>query len=197
MGQKTNVLTLRKRKSQLNLLSNSSKAFLYGFQFLKNFEKLLSRKGILVLEKTLNFYNNQAFLTLTTFFRSNKTIFYRRKKLLKKSAINLISLNSNFLKLFSAQFNLFSNDLLVLNFKNINKQLNKRLCAYFYETIKRFNGVLFSRRFNLFIDFIKFSSFFAQSKINSNSYIYLLGQIFRVLPKRKHTRFIFFFKNYF
>jgi hypothetical protein len=197
MGQKTNVLTLRKRKSQLNLLSNSSKAFLYGFQFLKNFEKLLSRKGILVLEKTLNFYNNQAFLTLTTFFRSNKTIFYRRKKLSKKSSINLISLNSNFLNLFSAQFNLFSNNLLVLNFKNINKQLNKRLCAYFYETIKRFNGVLFSRRFNLFIDFIKFSSFFAQSKINSNSYIYLLGQIFRILPKRKHTRFIFFLKTIF
>ena len=61
MGQKTNVLTLRKRKSQLNLLSNNSKAFLYGFQFLKNFEKLLSRKGILVLEKTLNFYNNKVF----------------------------------------------------------------------------------------------------------------------------------------
>ena len=68
MGQKTNVLTLRKTKPRLNLVSDSSKSFLYGFNFLKNFEKLLSRKGILVIDKTLNLDNNQIFISLTTFF---------------------------------------------------------------------------------------------------------------------------------
>ena len=84
MGQKTNVLTLRKTKPRLNLVSDSSKSFLYGFNFLKNFEKLLSRKGILVIDKTLNLDNNQIFISLTTFFRSQKTIFYRRKHVIKK-----------------------------------------------------------------------------------------------------------------
>jgi len=46
----------------------------------------------------------------------------------------------------------------------------------------------------LFIDFLKLSSFFSESKISSNSYLYILGQIFRILPKRKHNRFIFFLK---
>jgi len=193
MGQKTNVLTLRKTKPRLNLVSDSSKSFLYGFNFLKNFEKLLSRKGILVIDKTLNLDNNQIFISLTTFFRSQKTIFYRRKHVIKKS-INKVTFDKVFSSLFKNQFKLFSNSLLFLNFRNLNKELNKKLVGYFYENIKRFNGVLFSRRFNLFIDFIKFSSFFSQSKINSDSYLYLLGQIFKVLPKRKHSRFIFFLK---
>jgi len=198
MGQKTNVLTLRKLKPQLNLISENSKSFLYGFNFLKNFEKLLSRKGILVLDKTLNLENNKIFFTLTTFFRSQKTINYRRKRLIKKKPNNFsLNLETPFLHLFSRQFKLFSNSFLAVNFKSINKFLNKKLASHFYENIKRFNGILFSRRFNLFIDFIKFSSFFVQSKINSSLYLFMLGQIFRVLPKRKHTRFIFFLKNLF
>ena len=194
MGQKTNVLTLRKLKPDLNLISSNPKFYLYGFQFLKNFEKFLLRKGVLIVEKTFNFDNNQIFFALTTFFRSSKTIFYRRKRLIKASPTKSVFSNSLFNSLVNKQFKLFFNNLVVLNFKNLNKQINKKLVAYFYENIRRFNGVLFSRRFNLFIDFIKFSSFFAQSKISSSSYLYLLGQIFRILPKRKHTRFIYFLK---
>ena len=37
---------------------------------MKNFDKLLLGKGILLVEKTLNFENSQLFLTATTFFRS-------------------------------------------------------------------------------------------------------------------------------
>ena len=67
MGQKTNVLTLRKLKPDLNLISSNPKFFLYGFQFLKNFEKFLLRKGVLIVEKTFNFDNNQIFFALTTY----------------------------------------------------------------------------------------------------------------------------------
>ena len=194
MGQKTNVLTLRKRKPELSLGIENPKLFLYGFNFLKNFEKLLVKKGILLIDKTLNFDNKQFFITATTFFRSSKTIFYRRKRLIAKKPTSIFSSNSDFLRLFKNQLKLFDSNLVIINFNNLNKQLNKRLVSYFYEQIRRFNGVLFSRRFNLFIDFIKFTSFFAQSKITSMSYLYLLGQIFRVLPKRKHSRFLFFLK---
>jgi 3'-phosphoadenosine 5'-phosphosulfate sulfotransferase len=60
MGQKTNVLTLRKNKIEnLNLNSESTKFFLYGFFFIKHFEKLLLRKGIILASKILNYENGQ------------------------------------------------------------------------------------------------------------------------------------------
>ena len=89
---------------------------------------------------------------------------------------------------------MFGNNFVTVNFKNLNKTLNKHVVVYFYEQVRRFNSILFSRRFNLFIDFIKFTAFFVESKINSDRYLYLLGQIFRILPKRKHSRFLFFLK---
>ena len=195
MGQKSNVLTLRNLKQNLNLITENSKLFLYGFTFLKNFEKLLSKKGILVTERVLNFDNNQCFLNLTTFFRSIKMLNYRRKGFMLKK--NLRKTPSSILNLFSTSFKLFGTNLIVVSLKNLNKNLDKSIVNFFYKKAKRFTGILFARRFNLFIDFLKFSSFFFQSKISSNSYLFLLGQIFRILPKRKHNRFLFFLKTMF
>lgn len=194
MGQKTNVLTLRKTREQLNLSIENAKLFLYGFKFLKNFEKLLLGKGILLIDKILNFENKQIFFTITTFFRSSKTINYKRKGLKQKYSTSKISKKSTFSAFINKQFPLFVSNLVVINFKNLNKNLNKRFVSFFFNIVKRFAGFLFARRFNLFIDFLKLSSFFSESKISSNSYLYILGQIFRILPKRKHNRFIFFLK---
>lgn len=194
MGQKTNVLTLRKIKPELNLLSENSKSFLYGFKFLKNFEKLLLGKGILLIHKGLNFENKQIFLNLTAFFRSSKTINYKRKGLRQKQKYSMKSSTPFFSSFFDKQFPLFPNNLVIINFTNLNANLNKRIVSFFYNIVKRFAGFLFARRFNLFIDFLKLSSLFSEIKISSNSYLYVLGQIFRILPKRKHNRFLFFLK---
>jgi len=194
MGQKTNVLTLRKIKPELNLLSENSKSFLYGFKFLKNFEKLLLGKGILLIDKALNFENKQIFLNLTAFFRSSKTINYKRKGLRQKQKYSMKLSNPFFSFFIDKQLSLFPNNLVIVNFKNLNANLNKRIVGFFYNIVKRFLGFLFARRFNLFIDFLKLSSLFSEIKISSNSYLYVLGQIFRILPKRKHNRFLFFLK---
>ena len=71
MGQKANILTLRKFKKNLNLINENSKQFLYGFQFLSFFEKLLSTKNIFVSKKTLNINGNQSFLNLDIFYKTN------------------------------------------------------------------------------------------------------------------------------
>ena len=113
MGQKTNVLTLRKNKTEnLNLNSGDTKLFLQGFFFLKHFERLLLGKGILVVDKTLNYENKQFSLNLTAFFRSTKMISYKRKKLIhKKKALSLVkhsALSTFFKNQFSFCFYHFS-----------------------------------------------------------------------------------------
>jgi hypothetical protein len=64
----------------------------------------------------------------------------------------------------------------------------------FYKNFKRFVGIFFNRRFNLFIDFVKINSLFLHSYVSTKVYLYLLGQIFRILPKSKHGRFLVFLK---
>jgi len=196
MGQKSNILTIRNSKLQLNLLNDNPKTFLYGFTFLKNFEKLLNKKNVLIINKELNFEANKCFLNIITFFRTSKTMNYRRKGFYfkKLKAKPFLTENLTFKKLILTQFKLLKNNLIVISLQNLNKFIHTKSLIFFYKKFKRFVGVLFARRLNLFIDFLKLTVFFTQSKVSLNSYLYLLGQIFRVLPKRKHNRFLFFLK---
>lgn len=197
MGQKSNTLTLRTAKNNLNLLQKGSKSFLYGFRFLNFFEKLLNKKGVVMTEKTLNFVANQAFFTSNLFFRTVKTIIYKRKGSTLKGLVDskpFCTKNVSLEKLFSEQLKLLNNTVIVFNCTNLNIEIDKKVLTSFYHKTKRFSNVLFTRRFNFFIDFLKLTSLFYQNKINTQSFILILGQLFRVLPKRKHNRFLFFLK---
>ena len=192
MGQKSNLLTLQKKKSEeLSLQVQDSKLFLKGYVFLNKFERMLSKKHILVSTKELNFESNKLFLNMSVFFRSNKTLFYRRKGFIPKIKIT----GSSSLKtLFYKNFNSLNSNVLSIKLVNLNNHLDRDLLNSFYKNFKRFVGVLFNRRFNLFIDFLKINSLFLKSKISSKLYLLLLGQIFRILPKSKHGRFLLFLK---
>ena len=197
MGQKSNILTLKPFKKQINLISENPKKFLYGFTFLNLFEKLLSKKGVILLSKTLNLENNTFYLNIDVLFKTHKMLTFTRKGfLLKKRNLNnlIVKKNKILSDLFFKQLYLFNGNLLNLTFNNYNKFLNRKLIVYFYKKISKFLNLLFARRLNLFVDFIKISSLFVQSKIVSNVYLLLIGQIFKVLPKRKHNRFLFFLK---
>jgi hypothetical protein len=197
MGQKSNTLTLRTTKNNLNLLQKDSKSFLYGFKFLNFFEKLLNKKGVVITEKTLNFVANQVFFTSNLFFRTIKTINYKRKGFTLKvltSSKPFCTKNVSLEKLFSEQFKFLNNTIIVFNCTNLNIKINKNVLTLFYHRTKRFSNVLFTRRFNFYVDFLKLTSLFYQNQINTQSFVSLLGQLFRVLPKRKHNRFLFFLK---
>ena len=58
MGQKANLLTLKKQKKDFNLVNLDTKVFLYSLQFLKYFETLLNKKNILIIKKTLYFLSS-------------------------------------------------------------------------------------------------------------------------------------------
>lgn len=55
--------------------------------------------------------------------------------------------------------------------------------------------MLFSRRFNLYFDFLKMTSLLIAKKININSYNIVLGTIFKFLTKKSHSKFFIFIKK--
>ena len=200
MGQTSNVLSLRLQNQNINLLSEEKNNFFYCFNFLNILQKSLSNKNVLLTNYNLNFFQNSLFFNLTVFFRTVKT---KKYKLLltnkKKIQLNNLYINQK-LKIntiFLNQFCLLKKNLNIVTVKNLNKEINPRLIKFVYIQFKRNLNILFSRRFNLFIDFIKMSSLFIEKKINSKNYLLLLSQIFRLLPKKKHTRFFFFIKELF
>jgi hypothetical protein len=199
MGQKSNVSTLRTSHKNLSFLENDkeSKKYLYGLKFMTLLQQFLNRKNILLTDRTLNFINNQCFLNLTLFFRSARLTIYK-KKLKKKKKVSskgkhLICSNT-VTESFVSELSLIRSNFVSLNLNIINQKIDKRLLKYFYLKTKRFSGVLFPRRRNLFIDFVKMTSLFYEKKISTQAYLTVFGQIFKFLPKRTHGRFLLFFK---
>ena len=72
MGQRSNLLTLRKSKLNSNLLTTNPKEFLYGFVFLKSLNALFAKKNVIVIKNDLNFESNKLFLNISLFFRTAK-----------------------------------------------------------------------------------------------------------------------------
>ena len=194
MGQKSNINTLRKFQTKLNLLSYNSKNFLVVFKFLEYLKFLLATKGVWVVLETINFTGSKLFLNFTFFFRSFKTAKYLKKGLKTKS-IGSFSLKKKYSKLkqlFLGVFQKFKNNFLILSIKNINKEIHRKLLHFFYNKLKKFVNILFSRRFNFFIDFLKVVTLLCQNKVDSNIFIKVLGQIFKYLTKRSHSKFLMF-----
>ena len=196
MGQRSNLLTLRKSKLNSNLLTTNPKEFLYGFVFLKSLNALFAKKNVIVIKNDLNFESNKLFLNISLFFRTAKILSYSDK--LKNTGLfnNKLNLFSLF-PLIKNHLSLLNNNFIQLSFINLNNSIQKRSSIFFFNKLRRFYPLLFTRRFNLFIDFIKMSCLFDQKKINSKLYLVLIGQIFRTLPKRKHNIFIIFLKAVF
>lgn len=187
MGQKSNTLTLRNYKENLNLLTSNSKEFQNSLEFLNVFKRSLEKKGVILTFWTLNIRQNSIFLTLNTYYKTQKLLKYKRSWSNKKIIKNIINIFHKFLP----------NKLLVLKQNLVNKQIDKKLLRNLYLNLKIFKNTMFSRRFNLFIDFLKLTNLFMKKEININTYIYIIGTIFRVLPKKAHGRFFTFVKYLF
>lgn len=187
MGQKSNTTTLRGTNRPLNLYLSNPKLFTKLTMFLDRLNDLLTTKNILVLDKTLNIVNNSCYISLELFYKSIKTASY------KKKYINLIykkNIRSKLLSIFSA----LNQSIFIITLKNMNKQVNKAVLSFIYSKLKMFISTIFSRRFNLFIDFLKLTSLLVEKKIDANQYIRILANVFKLLPKQSHTRYLFFLK---
>lgn len=169
---------------------------MYGFKVLELLNTLLFTKDVILTNKTLNFVNNQCFYNLELFYRTKKIVAYKNKKK------NLIKKNSNLkttfltqngiLQLFLNQFKNVQSNLFVFNFSVLNNFIDKIIVLQIFRAFRAFFYVLFNRRFNLFVDFLKLTFLLYIDKIQVSTYLLILGQIFKVLPKKVHNRFLVF-----
>jgi hypothetical protein len=203
MGQKSNVLTLRKSEVNLNLYRNNSLEFLYGYTFLKLIEKMFSNHKIFLTKFILNFVENKIFINFVLFFNVVKTLKMKKKstrlKFNQTSPRVLFFLKNKFCSLILKQLKILNKNLIVFCFTSINFFLKKKkdLIIIIFRNFKRYVNALFPRRFRFFLDFVKLSLLFSIGKINSNFYIKILTEIFRILQKKRHARFFQFIKKFF
>lgn len=151
---------------------------------------------MLITQSHFDSLTNVSFLHLKLFFKSTTTKNYKlglNPSKNKKKANKNLKVNNLFLN----QLGLLKRTVTVLTIENLNKEIDSRKTKQLYNHFKRFVNMLFARRFNLFIDFLKLTSLFIQGKIQVDSLLHLLGQIFRLLTKKKHSRFMYFLKYLF
>lgn len=238
MGQKSNTLTLRKHKDNLNSYALNSKAFLNSNEYIETLKRSLEKKGITVtshfFEATANTFN----LSLNLFFKTQKLLKYKKKltgekisrkknyrkfklkqkrfgtkyqwkKKIKKTGtkkahkiqknikkVKLIEKQTKFLQTFkNLTKNLPTNKLLVHNFKLLNREVPRRVTILIHTNLNYFKRILFSRRFNLYFDFLKMTALLISKKININTYNVILGTIFKFLTKKSHSKFFSFLKK--
>lgn len=175
---------------KFSLFNSNSILWVYGFSFLKNLEVLLSKKNIIITNNNLNIVSNVLFLDLDIFFLTNKVSVFRKKLSLINKSLN----NNFFLNFILKQFKMFSINSVVFNFSIINFRIKKETSFFFFKKLKRFIPLLFNRRFNLFIDFIKIISLFSNSQASAKVFLFFLQKIFKNLTKKQHNQFLSFLK---
>lgn len=224
MGQKSNILTLRTQKNFINNTLNANEIF-NSEAFIKALKRSFDKKGVLITSYNHTDSVETAHLSLEIFLKSAKLLKLRKKvkRLLKKKhttlkvkqkAKNTKRRIRTLIKKYKGKKRLvlrkkrirhltfstilkkcLKNKLVVINVRLINKREHFVLKASILKQLIKFKRNLFSRRFNLFYDFIKLSSLFIRKEIDINTYCNILGSIFRFLPKRSHGKYFLFIKT--
>lgn len=197
MGQKANTSTLKSTFVNLNLQTNHSKFFLYGYFFILALKKLILRKQISLSSYALNFIGNILFINLKIFFKTAKIFFYKKFYFTRVNKIKNKNLHNLFAKKIFQNLNFLKTNKLVFSVKILNKELKlkkaKNLLNFFYLKCKPFLNLLFQRRFTFFFDFIKQIVLLLQGLMSSGNFLEILSQLFKYLHKKVHTRFFVFF----
>ena len=79
MGQKSNTLTLRTNKENLNSRTLNSKEFWESAEFINTFKRSLEKKGVTVTYSNFNSVAKTSYLSLDLFYKTQKLLKYRKK----------------------------------------------------------------------------------------------------------------------
>lgn len=191
----SNTVTLRKKTRTLSLISLNEKEFCFYYSVQEILKNIFEKKGVVVLYYSFNTCALSDFLDIDVYYRTKNLSVYRKKlKACDKNAIlfnNDINLNILLNKYDKKRKYLY------LKITNYNKKVSQKKVSLLYVNYKKFFKALFSRRFNLFIDFIKITTLFLRFDRPNFAFLESLCQIFRILTKKHHSRYILFLKYVF
>ncbi len=190
---------LKNKINAFGLPTNSKQSIINGYLTKEFLKAGLFDKDIIVSKININQSNNVKYLNLEIFSRTTKALKYRR--LMRGTKENAKVVNHNELKslttLFEDRYN--NNNLninnLSINITNLNALIKSSNLEEFFEIFRKFSTTLFSRGYNLFLDFLKITTLLSDKYTNSDTYILILGQIFKNLNKKKHSTYIQFIKT--
>lgn len=147
------------------------------------FYKALKNKNILLDKIKIISYFKHTILFANIFFRYkkmrkyNKKIYNNKVKLKEHKKIGGLYIN--------------------FHFNILNQKINQLKASLFFKNFLKMKEIIFIRRPDLFSDFFNLSALLVDTKLSTKLYLQLLGQIFSILLKQKHTKFFLFLKNLF
>ena len=174
-----------------NFFNKQTFLWSYGFAFFKNFEKLLNKKNILITNSNINIISNKIYFNLDLFYLTSKISKFRKKMSLK---LDDNSNKNNFLNFIITQFKTFKTNIIIFKLNIINAKIKKKSIFLIFKKLKRFTNIIFVRRFNLFIDFLKILSLLLDFKISAKIFLIFLQRTFKNLTKKQHNQFLSFLK---
>lgn len=187
---------LKKRINTFEALNQNKYALTNSILLKQELANALLRKDIIASTLNISQTNNNMVIAVDGFTRTSKLLKYR--KLLKANASKLFKQKKGLNSLITKSFNnSLKNNNILITYNNLNKIIDKNLLLKNFKTFKKFSSILFTRGFNLFLDFLKVITLIEQKKIAPRALLLILGQIFKNSNKRKHTRFVFFIKTIF
>ena len=128
MGQKTNVVTLRKFNPQLSLTCYNTQNFKDYYNFNLQFTRLLDLKGIWVDSNSMNTSSNIVKCSLVLYYKAVKVLSYRRRKFKAvESSLIFKKPHKKLGSLFSKYFQYFKKNLFLFTIINLNKKINKNM----------------------------------------------------------------------
>lgn len=201
MGQKSNLLTLRKEK-KVEITAFNSKLWVTLYKFLDYFNRLLFLKNVWITNQHIGIDTNFLYLKFKVYYRMAWLLKFTHKyldlKVKKEKEFNSIyDDNTNFLSLFKKYTSSFNFNTFIIKFICLNKYINGKEVYKLSVIFKKYKPSMFARRHNLFIDFLRCTLLFCNNHIELSYYIKLWVYIFKYLSSRNHSRYLAFVKDTF
>jgi len=184
--KKKSLLTLN-NINQINYNNVFTKEIYLLKKILFNIFKKLQ---IFLLSIYIDISKNKISYNLYLYISSKKLISLKKCK----NTNQKVKIYKNINKLLFRKLNNLNINLISIKIKILNKEVNKNALHFLFNLLKKFSTSIFEKRFNLFIDFLKFCILLNSSKVTTKNFLQILSQVFKNLHKKKHSRFIMLLK---
>lgn len=192
MGQKSNLITVRKIESVLTIIEENSKSFINVFEFFRTFNLFLQHRKIWVFKTCLNSITNACNISFDLFYLTIKCLKYKRKMKSRRNILKKASnKNKKFLnKFFSLFFRNYKKNFYNFSFIVLNTKVNIDTLSEVYFKTRAFIKTLFQRRYHLYLDFVKVFVLVCHGLVHVSALLFVLSNILRFLTKHSHGKFI-------